>query len=66
MIGTSPRHLDRNIAVVGRVVDGIEQLSSLPRGTGPLGVYGTAAQRTAVRSIRLASELPPAERPRLQ
>ena len=66
VIGHAPRHLDRNIAVVGRVVDGIEHLSSLPRGTGALGVYETAGERTAIRSIRLASELPPGERPRLQ
>ena len=66
VIGHAPRHLDRNIAVVGRVVEGIENLSSLPRGTGALGVYETAGERTAIRSIRLASELPPGERPRLQ
>ena len=66
VIGHAPRHLDRNIAVVGRVVKGIEHLSSLPRGTGALGVYETAGERTAIRSIRLASELPTSERPRLQ
>lgn len=66
VIGHAPRHLDRNIAVVGRVVEGIENLSSLPRGTGPLGVYATPGERTAIRSVRLASELPQAERPRLQ
>ena len=66
VIGHAPRHLDRNIAVVGRVVEGIEHLSSLPRGTGALGVYETAGERTAIRSIRLASDLPAGERPRLQ
>lgn len=39
VIGHAPRHLDRNIAVVGRVVSGIEHLSTLPRGSGPLGFY---------------------------
>lgn len=39
VIGHAPRHLDRNIAVVGRVVSGIEHLSILPRGSGPLGFY---------------------------
>ena len=34
VIGHAPRHLDRNIALVGRVISGIEHLSSLPRGTG--------------------------------
>ena len=66
VIGTPPRHLDRNIALVGRVVEGIENLSSLPRGTGDLGFYKTAAERTPIRSVRLASELPEAERPHLQ
>ena len=66
VIGHTPRHLDRNIALVGRVVEGIEQLSSLPRGTEALGFYKTSAERTAIRSVRLASELPAGERPRLQ
>ena len=39
VIGHAPRHLDQNIALVGRVVSGIEHLSSLPRGTGALGFY---------------------------
>ena len=66
VIGHAPRHLDRNIALVGRVVEGIEFLSSLPRGTEALGFYRTAAERTPIRSVRLASELPAGERPRLQ
>jgi peptidylprolyl isomerase len=66
VIGHAPRHLDRNIAVVGRVVEGIEHLSSLPRGTGALGFYEDPEQRVPVASIRLASELPQAERPRMQ
>ncbi|MGH8078904.1 MAG: peptidylprolyl isomerase, partial [Lysobacter sp.] len=35
--GQSPRQLDRNITLVGRVVQGMEWLSVLPRGMGPLG-----------------------------
>jgi hypothetical protein len=66
VIGHSPRALDRNIAVVGRVVDGIEWLSSLPRGTGDLGFYTAEAERAPIRSVRLASDLPAAERPRVQ
>ena len=60
VIGHAPRHLDRNIALVGRVVEGIEHLSSLPRGTGTLGFYETAEERVPIASIRLASELPEA------
>jgi cyclophilin family peptidyl-prolyl cis-trans isomerase len=66
VIGHAPRHLDRNIALVGRVVEGIEHLSSLPRGTGELGFYETARERTVIRSVELASRLPEAERPRLE
>jgi peptidylprolyl isomerase len=66
VIGHAPRHLDRNIALVGRVVEGIEHLSSLPRGTGALGFYEKPEQRTPIVSIRLASELPKAEQPRFE
>lgn len=66
VIGQAPKHLDRNIALVGRVVDGIEHLSSLPRGTGALGFYETAAERVPITRVRLASELPAAERPRYE
>ncbi|MBL8262652.1 MAG: peptidylprolyl isomerase [Xanthomonadaceae bacterium] len=64
--GQSPRQLDRNMSTVGRVVQGIELLSSLPRGTGPLGFYEKPEQRVAIRSIRLAADLKPAERLKLQ
>ena len=57
VIGHAPRHLDRNIALVGRVIEGIEHLSALPRGTGALGFYETAEERVPIRSIRLASEM---------
>ncbi|KQR80510.1 peptidylprolyl isomerase [Sphingomonas sp. Leaf343] len=67
VIGHGPRALDRNIAVVGRVVEGIERLSALPRGTGDLGFYKAPAETPmAIRSVRLASQMPAAERPRFQ
>lgn len=62
VIGQSPRQLDRNITTVGRVVQGMELLSVLPRGTGPLGFYEKPEQRTAIKAIRLASEVPQNER----
>ena len=58
VIGHAPRHLDRNIALVGRVIEGIEHLSSLPRGTGALGFYETPEERTKIVSIRLGNEVP--------
>lgn len=64
--GQSPRQLDRNITTVGRVVQGMEHLSVLPRGTGPLGFYEKPEQRVAMRSIKLAADVPEAERSRLE
>lgn len=66
VIGHAPRHLDRNIALVGRVISGIEHLSSLPRGTGGLGFYETQAERVPIVSIRLATQLPQADQPRFE
>ena len=66
VIGHAPRHLDRNIAVVGRVISGIEHLSSLPRGTEALGFYKAEAERTLIASIRIASELPAVEQPKFE
>ena len=62
VIGQSPRNLDRNVTLVGRVIDGIERLSVLPRGTGDLGFYKTDAEKTSILRIRLAADLPAAER----
>jgi peptidylprolyl isomerase len=66
IIGHAPRHLDRNIAVVGRVVQGIELLSTLPRGTGALGFYEKPEQRLTIRSVRMASDVPEKERTNLE
>ena len=66
VIGHAPRHLDQNIALVGRVISGIEHLSSLPRGTGPLGFYETEAERVPIASVRIATELPAADQPRFE
>ena len=64
--GHAPRHLDRNIAVVGRVVQGMEFLSTLPRGSGPLGFYEKPEQYVPIRSVRVAADVPAAERARLE
>ena len=66
VIGQAPRHLDRNLAMVGRVVQGMELLTALPRGTGPLGFYENPEQRVAIRTVRLASEVPAAQRTNLE
>ena len=66
VIGQSPRQLDRNITLVGRVVDGIERLSALPRGSGPLGFQEDPGDYVPIRSVRLASDVAPDERSALQ
>jgi len=66
VIGHAPRHLDRNVTLLGRVVQGIEQLSTLPRGTGTLGFYEQPNQRVLLRRVRMASDLPVAQRPVLE
>lgn len=66
VIGHAPRHLDRNVTLVGRVLEGVELLSSLPRGTGPLGFYEKPEQRVVIQSIRLGSDVPSKERVELE
>jgi peptidylprolyl isomerase len=63
VIGHGPRQLDRNIALVGRVVDGIDRFSTLPRGTEALGFYKDKSQYVPIASIRLASDIPVTGRP---
>jgi peptidylprolyl isomerase len=64
--GHSPRQLDRNITVVGRVMQGMELLSSLPRGTAAMGFYEKPEQMTTIKSVRMASDIPEAERTKLE
>ena len=61
VIGHSPRQLDRNTALVGRVIWGMELLSSLPRGSGDIGFY-EPEQRVPIQSVRVAADVPASER----
>ena len=63
VLGQSPRQLDRNIALVGRVLDGFEHMTALPRGTGALGFYEKPEQRVAIKRVILAADLPADMRP---
>ena len=63
VIGNAPRQLDRVIALVGRVVDGIDKLSALRRGTEALGFYKDKPQFVPIASIRIAADMPAATRP---
>lgn len=62
VIGHSPRHLDRNVTLIGRVIEGMDHLSTVPRGTGDLGFYEDPKERIPITSIRLGTEVAEAER----
>jgi|SRR5579862_2345998 len=66
VIGQAPRWLDRNVTVVGRIRQGIELLASLPRGGGAMGFYATPNENIAISKVAMASDLPAAERTRLE
>jgi peptidylprolyl isomerase len=66
VIGHAPRQLDRNITTIGRVVQGFEKLTALARGTEAMGFYATPVERTPIRAVRFASEVPAAERTDLE
>ena len=66
VIGQAPRHLDRNVTLVGRVLQGMELLSALPRGTGALGFYEKPNERLPIQKIRVAADVPQAERTALE
>lgn len=60
--GHSPRHLDRNVTLVGRVLSGMEYLATLPRGSGSLGFYEDESKRVPIASLRFGDELAAADR----
>ncbi|MEZ5499336.1 MAG: peptidylprolyl isomerase [Steroidobacteraceae bacterium] len=66
VIGQAPRQLDRNITVVGRVVQGIEVLAALTRGPPPMGFYTDAGQATVIERARVAADVLADERIALQ
>lgn len=59
------RHLDRNLTVLGRVVEGMEILATTPRGDPPIGFYVKATDIAPVR-MRLGSDLAASEQVSLQ
>jgi cyclophilin family peptidyl-prolyl cis-trans isomerase len=66
VIGHAPRHLDRNITVVGRVIAGMPLLSTLPRGAAPMGFYDKPEQNVPITSMKVAADVAPAERARYE
>ncbi|MDB5482077.1 MAG: peptidylprolyl isomerase [Caulobacteraceae bacterium] len=62
VIGQAPRQLDRNVTLVGRVIDGMEALSALPRGHGEIGFYQKPEERIPILSLEVAADRPAARR----
>src|SRR3546814_8243906 len=65
-IGQSARRLDRNYTVVGRIIEGMQYLSALPRSGAEMGFYATDAERTPIATVRLARDIPAAQRPHIE
>ena len=64
--GHAPRHLDRNITVVGRVVSGMPLLSSLPRGAGAMGFYDKPELNVPISSFKVAADVAEAQRSKFE
>lgn len=64
--GDSPRLLDRNVTLVGRVVQGMDILSTMPRGKGAMGFYEKPEERTPITQLRLAADVAATERANLE
>ena len=65
-LGLDPLPSRWGYAVFGRVIEGMELLSGLPRGPAPMGFYTDKRQRVPIESVRLAADLPPAQRPQIE
>jgi hypothetical protein len=57
-LGHAPRHLDRNITVVGRVISGMPLLSTLPRGPAPMGFYDKPEMQVPISAVKVAADVP--------
>ena len=55
--GPAQRYLDRNVTVFGRVIDGMEYIQSLKRGSNLAGAVDLQGQNI-IRSIKVAADLP--------
>lgn len=63
-IGQAPRHLDRNLTIIGRVIAGFEHIAGAKRDRlGGDGIIDDPADRTKIVRAVIASDLPDSERP---
>lgn len=63
VLANDHRRMDRNLGMVGKVVEGFDLLDELPAGTGDGGVYADSAEAHAFTRVALAADLPESERP---
>ena len=68
VIGEAQRRLDRNLTAFGRVIDGMQYVQKLNRGNPDVaqGVIPDRKDQDTILRVRLAADLPPAERPHFQ
>jgi peptidylprolyl isomerase len=67
MIGQAPRHLDRNMSIWGRIIDGMEHLNLIKRGDKKQGgVIKDMTERSKIVKMTIAADLPKAEQPIIQ
>jgi len=64
--GHAPRQLDRNVTLIGRVVQGMELLAIMPRGSAAMGFYDKPEQRVPIREMRVAADVPAEQRTKLE
>ncbi len=63
VLGQAPRHLDKNMSVVGKVVAGMRHLQQLPRGMRASGgVIESPTSQSQILSARMGDKLSPNER----
>ncbi len=64
-IGEAPRHLDRNLTVLGRVIAGLRFVQAAPRGDPDVnyGVIPDGRPRLRILHARIAADIPEADRP---
>jgi peptidylprolyl isomerase len=67
MIGQAPRHLDRNMSIFGRIIDGREHLNQIKRGVRSKGgMIDEPKKRSKIISMTIAADLPVKERLNIQ
>lgn len=68
VIGEMQRRLDRNLTAFGRVIDGMQYVQKLNRGNPDVaaGVIQNPKDQDTILRVRLAADLPAAQRPHFQ